>query len=201
MKPVTDISQLDFNKQYTYADYLTWQFSERVELIKGWIHKMSPAPKRIQQEMSRRLEVQIDNYLKNKNCKVYHAPFDVRLIRNIGQKNREIQTVIQPDICVICDLEKLDDLGCLGAPDWIIEILSKSSMKTDEVDKFQLYEENNVREYWIADVENCIIKAYLLNTKKEKYELVNYYSNNEKNIPVGIFPDLKFDYDTLFKDL
>ena len=162
---------------------------------------MSPAPKRIHQELSRRLEVKIDKYLKDKDCKIYHAPFDVRLIKNKGQENREIQTVVQPDICVICDLNKLDDYGCLGAPDWIIEILSKSSMKTDEVDKFQLYEENKVKEYWIVDVENCIIKAYLFNTKTEKYELVNYYSNDNENIPVSIFQDLKFDYTTLFKDL
>ncbi len=201
MKPITDISQLDLNKQYTYADYLTWQFSERVELIKGWINKMSPAPKRIHQEFSRRIEVQIDQYLKNKDCKIYDAPFDVRLIKNKGQHNKEIDTVVQPDICVICDLEKLDDYGCVGAPDWIIEILSKSSMKTDEVDKFQLYEENRVKEYWIADTENCIIKAYLLNEKTNKYELINYYTNEYEDIPVSIFPDLKFDYNSLFKDL
>ena len=201
MKPILKFSQLDTSKQYTYADYLTWQFKERVELIKGWIYKMSPAPKRIHQELSRRLEVSIDKYLKDKNCKIYHAPFDVRLIKNKGQKNREIQTVVQPDICVICDLNKLDKYGCLGAPDWIIEILLKSSMKTDEVEKFQLYEENKVREYWIVDVKNCIIKSYLFNNKTKKYELINYYSNDNENIPVSIFQDLKFDYTTLFKDL
>lgn len=130
MKPITDISQLDFKKQYTYADYLTWRLSERVELIKGWIYKMSPAPKRRHQKISWRLERCVDDFLKNKQCEIYHAPFDVRLKKNKDREG-EINTVVQPDICVICDLEKLDDAGCLGAPDLIVEILSDSTAKKD----------------------------------------------------------------------
>jgi len=102
MKPViTDISQLDLNKQYTYADYLTWQFSERLELIKGWIYKMpaspsggSPAPRRVHQEIEGKLFLRIGNYFEHKNCKVYQSPFDVRLLKNVELQDKAINTVV-----------------------------------------------------------------------------------------------------------
>lgn len=128
MKPITDISQLDFKKQYTYADYLTWRFEERVELIKGWLYKMSPAPRRYHQKVEGVLHAKIWHYFENSNSEVYQSPFDVRLKRNKGQ-NDEIDTVVQPGICVVCDLDKLDDAGCLGAPDLMVEILSDNTAK------------------------------------------------------------------------
>ena len=126
---ITSISQLDLNKKYTYADYLTWQFDEMVELIKGRIFRMSPAPKRLHQEFSGNVFSEFHNYLKIKPCKVYEAPFDVRLIKNKNKDNKQIETVVQPDICIICDLDKLDDYGCIGSPDLIVEIVSKASKK------------------------------------------------------------------------
>ncbi|MDF1549887.1 MAG: Uma2 family endonuclease, partial [Bacteroidales bacterium] len=134
---IKDISILDANKSYTYAQYLTWQFQERVELIKGKIFKMTPAPSRRHQKVSVKLAYHIESFLQNKKCEMYVAPFDVRFPG--GEADNLTYTVVQPDICVICDKEKLDDRGCTGAPDLIIEILSAGTSKKDVKDKFLLY--------------------------------------------------------------
>ncbi|MGB1282992.1 MAG: Uma2 family endonuclease, partial [Polaribacter sp.] len=182
---ITDINQLDLNKTYTYADYLLWQFSERVELIKGKIFKMSPAPKRIHQDISRNIEFKLFAHLRKQPCKVYYAPFDVRLSKK--KKDQLIETVVQPDICVICDEKKLDDRGCLGAPDLIVEILSPSTKKKDITDKFNLYEENGVREYWIVDPDNQTLLKYVL--KDKKYIGEKILDASEK-VTATIFPNL-----------
>ena len=199
MKPITDISQLDFKKQYTYADYLTWQFSERVELIKGWLYKMSPAPRRVHQKIEVILLNNFFNFLETSKCEVYPAPFDVRLIKNKGQKNQEINTVVQPDICVICDLEKLDDKGCIGAPDLIIEILSDSTAKKDYNEKFNLYEENGVKEYWIVNPASHTIEIFSL--MDDKYESLGLFNEKEgvKTVDSKLFPELKIELKTIFE--
>ncbi|MGB0880442.1 MAG: Uma2 family endonuclease [Polaribacter sp.] len=169
---ITDINQLDFNKKYTYADYLLWQFSERVELIKGRIFKMSPAPKRIHQEIVGNLYRDISSFVKRENCKVYVAPFDVRLSKK--KKDQLIETVIQPDICVICDSSKLDERGCLGAPDLIVEVLSRSTSKKDLNEKKELYEENGVIEYWVVHPTEATLTKFVLENKK--YRIVNIFT-------------------------
>jgi Uma2 family endonuclease len=201
LNKITDISQLDLSKQYSYADYLTWQFTDRVELLKGWVHKMSPAPLRMHQDISRRLVVLIANFIDEEKCKVYDAPFDVRLVKYKGVENKEINTVVQPDICVVCDESKLDDYGCVGAPDFIIEILSKSTMKKDEVDKFQLYEENGVKEYWIVDIFSKVIKVFLLDPKTNKYNLLNYFTEEDETIAVNTLKGLSIDLKHLFNNI
>ena len=138
---ITNIDQLDLNKTYTYADYLTWQFDEMVELIKGKVQRMSPAPLRRHQFVSNRLSYLITSYFETHPCNIYVAPFDVRLYKT-DKNDHKVQTVVQPDISVICDSSKLDDRGCIGSPDLIIEILSKTSKKRDIHDKYELYEEN-----------------------------------------------------------
>jgi len=199
MKPkyITDINELDFKKQYTYADYLTWRFNERVELIKGWLHKMSPAPKRNHQEIEIAISSSFWNFFENKLCKVYQSPFDVRLKKNKAKDN-EIDTVVQPDICVVCDKKKLDDAGCLGAPDLIVEILSASTAKKDYNEKFNLYEENGVKEYWIADPANKSIEIFSLVNKN--YESLGLYAESEGIIEVegNLFPDLKIPLKLIF---
>jgi Uma2 family endonuclease len=198
MKPeITDINQLDLNKTYTYADYLTWKFSERVELIKGWVYKMSPAPRRIHQKVESNLHIEIGSFFKNSKCDVYESPFDVRLIKNKGQSDHEIETVVQPDICVICDLDKLDDKGCIGAPDLIIEILSPSTIKKDYTEKFNLYEENGVKEYWIANPEGRSLQIFYLNDGK--YEEMETYEEKEDTITSKLFPDLKIKMIEVFE--
>ena len=167
---ITDINQLDLSKTYTYADYLTWQFSERVELIMGRIFRMS-APSRLHQEISLTLERQIDNFLlkENSTCKLYHAPFDIRLpLPTHRIKGDKVNTVVQPDICVVCDLDKLDEKGCQGAPDLIIEILSSGNNKREVQDKFDLYESAGVQEYWVVQPTEKFITRYNLD-ENNKY--------------------------------
>jgi Uma2 family endonuclease len=110
---ITSISQLDPQATYTYADYLAWKFEERVELLRGRIAQMA-APSRVHQRITRNLFTPISNALWRNSCEVYPAPFDVRLTHFSNQKNRGITTVVQPDICVVCDPTKLDDRGCAG---------------------------------------------------------------------------------------
>lgn len=163
MSVITNFSELDLTKQYTYADYLKWEFSDRVELIKGFIKKMSPAPKRIHQDYSRNLTFAILEKIKNKPCKLYTAPFDVRLPIPSKKKN---STVVQPDICIVCDKSKLDEAGCNGAPDLIVEILSPGNSKHDVDTKFSLYEEAGVKEYWLVEPVEKMVLVYSLQDGK-----------------------------------
>jgi Uma2 family endonuclease len=116
-------ADLDLNESYTYADYFSWKFDERVELLESQVFKISPAPNRAHQKVSGYILVRVGNFLEFKQCEVYQAPFDVR-IPNKSKNDNKIITVIQPDVCVVCDLEKLDSKGCLGAPDIVVEVLS-----------------------------------------------------------------------------
>jgi Uma2 family endonuclease len=148
---ITKFSQLDVSKRYSYADYLTWQFAERVELIKGWILQMSPAPSRRHQLIAGDIFSRINLFLRKEKCSVYIAPFDVRLLdKKKAKTNKNIYTVVQPDICVVYDENKLDDQGCIGSPDLIIEVVSPGNTKNDINTKFNLYQENGVCEYWIV---------------------------------------------------
>ncbi|WP_162417521.1 Uma2 family endonuclease [Cyclobacterium roseum] len=147
---------------YSYADYLTWQMEEVVELIKGKIFKRAAvAPRRIHQRISAKLLARLYVFLEDKSCQVYDAPFDVRFPK-FSKEDEKIHDVVQPDICVICDTEKLDERGCIGAPDLIVEILSPSNSKTELKHKFELYESNGVREYWIIHSETQDLLIYSL---------------------------------------
>jgi len=156
-----ELADLDLNKIYSYADYYKWKFEERVELIKGRIFKMSPAPNRMHQDLSFRIHLLIYNFLNSSKCKVYSAPFDVRLPRK-SKDDKDIITVLQPDICVICDESKLDDKGCLGAPDVVVEILSPGNNAKEMKNKYEVYEEAGVKEYWIVSPQNETFLVYTL---------------------------------------
>lgn len=192
---ITDISQLDPNGIYTYADYVKWQFDEHVELVRGKILAMSPAPKRMHQDASVNLENLIFNYLEGRPCKVYDAPFDVRFPVQNKKKPEQIYTVVQPDICVVCDLAKLDDDGCLGAPDWIIEITSPRTAKYDFDEKFHLYEQAGVREYWIVQPKEKAVNVYVL--ENDEFALVDIYESGE--IPCQLFPELIVPHERIFR--
>ena len=155
------LAELDMDKVYTYADYFKWQFEERVELIKGRIFKMSPAPSRLHQKLSSRIHYAFSHFLRDKVCEVYSAPFDVRIPRK-SREDKDINTVVQPDICVICDLSKLDDRGCIGAPDIVVEILSPSNNKKELKYKYDVYEETGVKEYWVVMPTEPAIIIYTL---------------------------------------
>ncbi|MEM0577779.1 Uma2 family endonuclease [Flavobacterium polysaccharolyticum] len=195
---ITDINSLDLSKSYTYADYLTWNFKERLEILKGKIFKMSPAPSRKHQEVSFQLSLLFGNFFKATPCNVYYAPFDVRL-KNFKRStsDQEITTVVQPDICLICDKEKLDDRGCLGAPDLIIEILSPGNSKKEMDIKFDLYEENAVKEYWIVEPYQKSILIYTL--QKDKYIGLKPIAE-EGLVHSPLFPELSFNVADIFID-
>jgi Uma2 family endonuclease len=195
---ITDINDLDLTKSYTYADYLTWNFQERLEILKGKIFKMSPAPSRKHQEISAKIFRKFDRYFENKPCNIYYAPFDVRL-KNFKKStsDKEITTVFQPDICVICDKEKLDDRGCIGAPDLIIEILSPGNSKKEMDIKFDLYEENAVKEYWIVEPFQKSILIYTL--QNNKYIGLKPIAE-EGFVHSPLFPELSFNVEEIFRD-
>ena len=193
-----DTLQLDLNKRYTYADYLTWLDEKRRELINGFIHLMTPAPARKHQQISRQTLLIFGNYLLNKNsCEVYTAPFDVRLPKsNKAKADDKIYTVVQPDICVVCDPSKLDERGCIGAPDLIIEIISPSTSKKDITDKFKVYEEAGVKEYWIVNPNDENINVFV--RTDGVYQLKGMYAGDMK-IKVSIFDDLEISLEDIFK--
>ncbi len=186
---ITELSQLDVKESYTYADYLHWKFSEMVELIKGKLFMYSPAPQSYHQAISGNIYISIGNYLKGKSCKAFAAPFDVRLIRP-GQQtaDEKITTVVQPDICVICDRSKIDQKGCLGSPDLIVEITSPPTAKKDLNEKYNLYEQNGVQEYWVVFAEAKYLNQYVLDATGEYYLHQTIFQTD--NLTSTLFPDL-----------
>jgi Uma2 family endonuclease len=193
---ITNFNQLDIAKQYTYADYLTWKFSERVELWKGMVLKMNQATSSRHQTISINLATEFKNYLRKKTCRVFAAPFDVRLMDTKKSTcDTEIITVVQPDICIICDEQKIDEKGCIGSPDLIVEIVSKGNTKKELETKFALYEENGVQEYWIVQQGDETVVVFDL--VDNKYQFRKIYSN-DSIIPVGIFKDLEINLAEIF---
>jgi Uma2 family endonuclease len=189
---ITDFNQLDLTKTYTYADYLLWQFSERVELIKGFITKMSPAPNMAHQRVSMNLSVAISSNLKNKSCNLFAAPFDVRLPIKSAKKDT---TVVQPDLCIICDESKLDKAGCNGVPDLMIEIISQKNSKHDVDTKFKLYQEAGVLEYWIVEPYDKMVLVYTL--VNGKYIGSKPFTEGEE-IESPLFTELQVVVDDVF---
>lgn len=153
------------DRYYTYRDYLKWPEEERWELIGGEAWNMSPAPGRLHQKVSFELARQIGNWLTERDkCQAFTAPFDVLLPESDEEEDEaSISNVVQPDISVICDPDKLGERGCKGAPDWIIEIVSPFTAMKDFDYKRHLYEQHGVREYWIVDPGNRFVHVYLLN--------------------------------------
>ena len=188
---------MEYGATYTYADYLTWNVKERFEILKGRLFKMSPAPYRLHQDVSRNMEYHFIQFFKNKKCKVYDAPFDVRFRKIDSDKDEDIDTVFQPDICVICDLEKLDKRGCLGAPDLIVEILSPGNSKKEMKQKFEIYQEYGVREYWMVDYEAKTVLIYVL--EDGIYKGLKILTEDETAISV-IFPDLEVPLNEVFQE-
>lgn len=207
---ITDINQLNPSKTYTYADYLAWRFKERVELIHGHIRKMSPAPSDAHQKVSINLSTAFSIFLKKKKCQVRYAPYDVRLIipseTPISSKRKkgatavsdaEIQTVVQPDILVVCDPSKIDAKGCLGAPDLVVEILSEGNNRDDLVEKFAIYESAGVREYWIVHPHEQTITIYAPN-ERGKYAAAKPFVPGEM-IHSAVLPGLEIAVGEVFE--
>lgn len=198
MEKITDISQLDTNGVYTYADYLTWQLEQTVELIKGKLIRMA-APSRRHQDISWQLSGHFYTAFKGQPCRAYAAPFDVRLLdkKKSLKANKDVLTVIQPDLCVICDKEKLDEKGCIGAPDLIVEILSASNSKKEMRTKKELYEENEVKEYWIIDPTHETLFQYILQ-ENGTYSPPQIFVNDE-TVESPVFSMLKINLSEIFE--
>ena len=164
---MTPSPRLKGQERFTYADYLSWLDEERWELIEGVPYSMSPAPNRMHQKVSAALFNQLYNHLKGKTFETYSAPFDVRLPITADASDDEIDTVVQPDIVVISDTDKLDDKGCKGAPELVVEILSPRTAEHDLKDKFYLYQRVGVLEYWIANQTDKTLMIFKLNAAGE----------------------------------
>jgi Uma2 family endonuclease len=180
---------------YSYADYLKWDFEEIVELIKGKIFKKSAAPNRKHQEVSMNLSRILGSCLKGQKCKVYAAPFDVRFSRD--PEDKKVDSVVQPDISVICDPSKLDDRGCFGAPDLIVEILSPNNSRVELQNKFELYEEFGVREYWVIHPVECSLLIYKL--VEGKFQPSRLFTSGDK-IQSTVLPNFELDLEEVFSE-
>ena len=188
---------VDINGTYSSADYLTWRFEEFVELIQGKIFKMS-APVTLHQQYIGEISFQINAYLRRKTCKVFVAPFDVRFLNETkSTADKEIFTVVQPDICVICDKEKIDKRGGIGAPDFIIEVVSKSTAGRDVREKYALYESAGVREYWIVFPHEQAVLVYDLSENGLYIHRQDIDLDLNPFVKVGIFEDLEIDFTDL----
>lgn len=192
------LADLDFSKSYTYADYLQWTLDERLELLKGKLFKMSPAPSRLHQKLSLAVARELSNYLKGNPCEVYTAPFDVRLPRK-SKNDKDILTVVQPDICVICDPSKLDDRGCIGAPDIVVEILSPGNNQKELKNKYEIYEESGVKEYWIISPQNETFFQYTL-AEDGKFQASHLMTVGDQ-VTTPVLPGFTLDLTELFETI
>jgi Uma2 family endonuclease len=190
-------SPAEKNQKLTYGDYLEWPDEERWEIIDGELFNITPTPSRRHQDVLMALASKFYNFLEDKFCEVYVAPFDVRLPEG-DQSEKEINTVVQPDLTVICDPAKLDEKGCLGSPDLIIEIISPSTAAHDYIRKLTLYERRQVPEYWIVHPIDKTAMVFQLNDHRE-YGKPRIYAGADQ-IPVGLFPDLIVDLRKVFRD-
>ncbi len=182
-------------KHYSYADLLSWGEDVRAEIIYGDLYMMS-APSSVHQTVSMEFSRQIANFLSDKPCRVFAAPFDVRLFEREDDTSNRVDTVVQPDISVICDKNKLDEKGCKGAPDFIIEILSPSNERRDIFIKLNLYNRAKVREYWIADPKNALVTVYLPDETGRL--VVSEVYNYKNNAPVTVLPGCEIDLSKVF---
>ncbi len=188
---------IDYNARYSYADYLKFDFEEMVELIKGKIFRMSPAPRVTHQQISSNLHRIFANFFHHHPCQVFHAPTDIVLpVKN--KKKESATTVVQPDICIICDLSIIEDLCVYGVPDLIIEILSPHTRKKDLQNKYEVYEESGVKEYWIVMPEEKLVEVFLLNN--HKYQRIQSYAEADV-VPCQIFEGLEVDLTDVFFDI
>ncbi len=185
------------NKMYTYTDYLTLTENEPIEIIEGRILAMSPAPSRIHQKIISKIITELNNYITSNNgeCEVYPAPFDVILVNDDEEVNNS-KNIVQPDISVICDKDKLNDKGCFGSPDMIIEVVSPYNPNNDYIKKLNLYDKYKVKEYWIVNPMKDTILVYTLEDNNG-YGMPTIYTFKDK-IKVNIYDNLEIDF-SLFK--
>lgn len=182
------------NKKYTYADYLTWSEEERWEIING-VPYLQAAPTWQHQAVLLELARQFANYLQDKSCRVFTAPFDLR-IPEANEKDEETTNVVQPDIIIICDNSRLKKTGYYGVPELIIEVVSPSTGQKDKIEKFNLYEKAGVKEYWIVEPDEKVVMVFTL--EEGRYGRPQMYSEEDK-VKVSIFDNLVIELKPVFE--
>lgn len=187
---------IDYSQKYSYADYLNWSDEEPWEIIDGVPYNMSPAPSRRHQLILGRLFRKFADFMENGTCQVYIAPFDVRLSEDFSDDHL-VENVVQPDLSVFCDQEKLDDQGAVGAPDLVVEILSPSTAAKDMKTKLLLYQKFGVQEYWLVDPEKKTVERFNLD-HQGKYNPGIVFQ--EKNAESELFGNFQISLDELFAD-
>ena len=192
------MSQPNEITNYTWADLMDWEGDDRYELIDGIPYLMSPSPMDSHQQAVGDIYRQISNYLLRKQCKVFISPFDVYLFAKKSDDLKKEKTVVQPDVFVVCDPEKMDRRGCKGAPDLAIEVLSPSSQRHDRLTKFNLYEQAGVKEYWIVEPEYKSIQVFVL--EDGRYRAVSM-AGPEDTLKVNVLDDCVIDLSTVFENL
>jgi len=188
---------LKLEERFTYGDYVTWDDDERWELIDGVPYNMSPAPSVAHQRILGRLHFQLFSFFKDKTCQVFLAPFDVRLAE-ADESDELVETVVQPDLMIICDKRMLDKAGYRGAPDLVFEILSPSTVQKDLKVKFDRYERAGVREYWIVDPAGKTVQKFTLGAAGRYGRPLVFVDGDMA--PVGIFPELEIDLTAAFAE-
>lgn len=183
--------------RYTFADVLTWDESERAEIIDGEVVMMAPPPSSTHQEISMELSSQLHTYLKGKKCKVYAAPFAVRLFEMDGDNPEDIDTMVEPDISIVCDPGKIDKHGCKGAPDMVVEILSPSTQRHDRFIKFSLYQRAGIREYWLVDPDSKTVQSFIL---EDGHYSVKEFGTAGDKMTVNVLEDCIIDLSELFPE-
>ena len=197
----TALDEYEHKEYFTYADFLEWDEDVRAEIIHGVVYMMN-TPLTIHQRIAGRLYVKFFSFLEGKTCEAFMAPLSVRLF---PRKDNSDDTVVVPDLVVICDPEKIDERGCNGAPDLIIEILSPSNSRKDRFLKFDLYLKAKVREYWVVHPQNQEIEVHTLDKNHYVTKVYGINQNDTQEemkvsevIPVSVLEGLEIDVKDIF---
>jgi Uma2 family endonuclease len=185
------IDNFDENRSYTYADYLTWEGKERYQLINGKVFQMA-SPSVIHQAILMGLSSKFDNWLQGKPCKAFASPLDVRLF---PKKDKSDKTVVQPDLLVVCDKNKIAKNSIDGSPDLVIEIVSPSNTHSELFLKFQYYLKAGVREYWVIDPDTKKAQVHIY---ENGHYISTIYEDNAV-IPVAVLPGLEIALEELWE--
>lgn len=197
---ITSVTDLDPNGTYSYADYVGWRFEELVELWRGKVMRRMSGPTDAHQAVVGNLFGLLHSYLRRQPCQVRVAPYDVRLPKHgTTADDAAIYTVVQPDICVICDVSKIEPRGCLGAPDLVLEVTSPRTAARDWKGKFDLYEESGVKEYWIVMPQENDIAVFVRDAATRRFELAGEYGSPGP-IACATLPNLQLDWLDIFPD-
>ncbi len=186
---------IDYNKVYTYGDYLKLEIDEMVEIIRGKIFRMSPAPRINHQTINGNIYYRLRQQLAGETCMIFNAPVDIVLPIDNKKRNKST-TIVQPDICVICDASIIEDKAVFGVPDFVIEIVAGKDVKRDAQYKYSVYEEAGVGEYWIVFGEMRFVEVFIL--ENGKYQRLNAFSEDDI-IPVKTLPGLSISIDDIFE--